>query len=92
MEKMLGIGRHTCHPSEGVRLKLTGLCSRLTWAKSKTLPTFKITRARWAGGVAHVAEHLPSEPKALSSNPVLFKIKQNKLKTFRVNYRYANLG
>jgi hypothetical protein len=34
-------------------------------------PIFKITRAKWTGGLAQVVQHLICKCKALSSNPSL---------------------
>jgi hypothetical protein len=49
----------TCHPSEGVKLKVGRLQSRSAWAKSK-IPAPKI-RAKKTGGAAQPVEHLPLE-------------------------------
>jgi hypothetical protein len=48
-------------------------------------PIFKITRAKWTGGVVQAVEHLCCKHKALSSNPVPPKkpqTNQNKTKMF----------
>jgi hypothetical protein len=42
--------------------------SRPALAKTQNLIQ-KITKAKWAKAEAHVIEHLPSKPKAPSSNP-----------------------
>jgi hypothetical protein len=46
-------------------------------AKSTQDPISKITRAKWTGGVAQVAEHLLCKHKALNSN---YKSHQKKKK------------
>jgi hypothetical protein len=55
--------------------KIGELRSRPAWAKSKTLFS-KRTRVKRAGGMAQGIEHLPSEYKALSSNPKTKKEKR----------------
>jgi hypothetical protein len=37
VEKKLGKVTHTCHPSEGRKLKIGGSLSRLVWAKREIL-------------------------------------------------------
>jgi hypothetical protein len=50
------------------RVKIGG-----AWAKSETLPIFKITRAKRTGGLSEAVESLPRKHKALSSNPSIAK-------------------
>jgi hypothetical protein len=50
----------------------------------KTL-IFKITRAKWTGGVTQAVEHLLCKRKALSSKPQSHKKRQKKLLTRRLN-------
>jgi hypothetical protein len=39
----------------------------------ETLPSPKLTRTKWTGGMAQVVQHLLCKHNALSSNPVLKK-------------------
>jgi hypothetical protein len=52
---------------------------RPAWANSSRDHISKITRAKWTGGVAQVAEHLLSKCKVLRSNSSLKKKKKNVL-------------
>jgi hypothetical protein len=47
-------------------------------ANSSRDPIFKITRAKWTGGVAHTGEHLLSKCEALSSKPTTTKKRKEK--------------
>jgi hypothetical protein len=60
---------HACYSSEGTKQKIGGSQSRQAWAKSKTLPS-NITRAKKAGGVAQVVDHLPTNAEHRVQNSV----------------------
>jgi hypothetical protein len=66
--------------------KIGGSQSRLVWAKVRD-PISKITRAKRAGSVTQTAEQLPSQFKALSSNPSSAKKKKRRKRTKRTKTR-----
>jgi hypothetical protein len=66
---------HVCNlsylGSEIGRIVVQAQCAQIVCE----IPISKITRAKWAGGVAQVVEHLLCKDKALSSNPIPTKKK-----------------
>jgi hypothetical protein len=58
-EEKVGVVAHVCHSSSSGKLKIGGSRSTLTWSKSENLPQNNHNRS--TEGMAHVAEHLPSE-------------------------------
>jgi hypothetical protein len=59
---------HACNPSYLRGWNWEGHSSRLDLANSSQDPISKITRAKWAGGMAQVVEHLLCKCEAQSSN------------------------
>jgi hypothetical protein len=64
---------HACNPSYLGDWVQKDHSSRPAQASSSQEPIFKITRAKWTGGV----EHLLCKCEALSSNPNTIKKKKN---------------
>jgi hypothetical protein len=69
-KKELSVLECTCDPF--YREKLFSYFNRLAWAKKQDTIS-KMTRAKRAGVVAQVVEHLPCKHKAMNSNSVLSK-------------------
>jgi hypothetical protein len=65
--KKVGMLSDAWHPNYSRKYKTGSSPGQL--GKKKQDPVFKTTRAKTAGGMAQVVEHLPSMCKALSSNP-----------------------
>jgi hypothetical protein len=82
----LGMVVHTCHPSYkssiNKRIKI-----QATWGK-KQAPISKISKAKRAGTVDQLAEHLPRKHEALS-NSYIFKNKQKCCFFITVPFTYA---